>query len=517
MRHPKHRSRTAQATRAFETGVAHHRAGHLDAAERAYVDVLELHPEHPGALNMRGLLSLQWGDAAVALERFDAALAAGADGGGIHLNRGNALRALQRRTEALASYDLALRIDPRMAGAHVNRGNVLRDEARLEEAADAYRSALTIDPNSFAAAANLSSLIARLPGLDEAAVLAAHDAAITLASQQGLRGPDLANCYNAVGVIHRRAGRLEQAITSLTAACDHDPEFADAHFNLARALTETARYQEALALLERTRKLDPDLAGLRETHAIMLRRLGRNADAADVYREWAEKDPRNPIPTHMLAALCGQEPPQTASEDYIRREFDGFAAKFDEVLQTQLEYRGPELIDAAVHAALGDGAHRLDVADLGCGTGLCGPHLRPLAARLVGIDLSPKMLELASARGYDELVVDEIAAYCRARPGEFDLLVASDVLVYVGNLDELFAAARKSLRVGGHLAFTVERSESLSCGYELNVGGRFAHTEDYVRATLADAAFSVLDLSVETLRTELARPVVGLVVVARTV
>jgi predicted TPR repeat methyltransferase len=511
----KQRNRAAQASKAFDAGVAHHRAGRLDAAETAYADVLQLVPAHPGALNMQGVLALQRGDATAALALFDRAISAGADGAGVFLNRGNALRALQRRSEALASYDRALGIDPRMAGAHVNRGNVLRDDGRLEEAAAAYHTALALDPTSFAAAANVSAVLAKLSARGDDAVLAAYGVAIALASRQGLRGPEVANCYNAVGVIHRRAGRVDEAIASLRSACDHDAKFAEAHFNLAQVFTDAARYGDALESLQLARELDPDLPGIFDSLALMLRRLGRNADAAVVYQQWSDKEPSNPIPAHMARALSGEPPPEAASAEYVRQEFDGFAAKFDEVLQTKLGYRAPALVDAAVHAALGEGAHGLDVADLGCGTGLCGPGLRPLAARLVGIDLSPKMLELAKGRGYDELVVDDIVSYCRSMPGEFDLLVAADVLVYIGDLVPLFAAARTSLRDGGHLVFTVERAEDTSGGYVLNVGGRFMHAEGYVRARLAGAGFSVLDASAETLRTELAQPVAGLVVVAR--
>ncbi len=511
----KRRNRPEQVTSTFEAGVAHHRAGRLDDAERAYAEVLARAPTHAGGLNMRGLLWLQRGDAAAALGLFDEAISAGAGGAGVHLNRGNALRVLKRREEALASYDRALAIEPRMVGAHVNRGNLLRDDGALEGAAAAYRRALAIDPDSFAAAVNLGFVLARLPDHDAALVLAQHTAAIELARRQGLRGPEVANCYNAVGTIHRDAGRLAEAIASLTAACEHDPRFAEARFNLAMALSDVGRHGEALPLLESARELAPDLPGLLESLGLTLRRLGRNAEAAEVYREWAVKEPGNPIPAHMSRALSGEAPPESASEEYVRREFDGFAAKFDDVLRRKLEYRAPELVDAAVRATLGEGVGGLSVADLGCGTGLCGPRLRPLAARLVGVDLSPKMLELAAGRGYDELVVGEIAAYCRSTPGEFDLLVAADVLVYVGELGALFGAARGSLRAGGHLVFTVERSDDPSRGYAINVGGRFMHTEGYVRGALVAAGFSVLAVDTATLRVEAGAPVIGLVVVAR--
>ncbi len=470
MRSTDQRRRADAIARTFETGVAHHQAGRLEAAERAYSEVLRRVPEHAASLHMLGLLALQRRDAAAALVLFDRALAAGEGGAGIHLNRGSALRALARRAEALESYDLALSIDPRLVGAHVNRGNVLRDEGELDRAAAAYRVTLDLDPSAFAAVANLGFVLARQPGAD-AEALPVLERAAALASRLGVRGPDVANCMNAMGMIHRRAARLDDAISAFEAACEQDPEFAEAHFNLAGVLSDAGRHDEALPCLERSRNLAPGLAGLLPALALAFRRLGRRDDALEVYREWSEKEPENPVPAHMIRALSGGEPPATATEDYVRMEFDGFAATFDAVLRQKLDYRAPEVVAGAIEATLGPVTRRLDVADLGCGTGLCGPLLRARASRLVGVDISPKMVERAVERGYDELVVAEIVSYCDANRSAFDLLVAADVMVYLGDLVPLFTAARTSLRPGGWFAFTVERGREDAPGYALNVGG----------------------------------------------
>jgi predicted TPR repeat methyltransferase len=148
---------------------------------------------------------------------------------------------------------------------------------------------------------------------------------------------------------------------------------------------------------------------------------------------------------------------------------------------------------------------------------LCGPLLRALARRLIGVDLSPGMLARAAERGYDELVEADIAAYCRAHPAEFDLLVAADVLVYIGALPPVFAAARTSLRKGGHFAFTLERGDGDDLEYRLNAGGRYTHGEGYARSSLAAAGFEVRSLTTATLRTELRVDVRGSVVLARAI
>ena len=114
------------------------------------------------------------------------------------------------------------------------------------------------------------------------------------------------------------------------------------------------------------------------------------------YRDWLAREPGNPYAQHHLAASLG-EPPERASDAYVEQVFDKFAANFDSHLAT-LQYRAPELVAEALRASLPAPAAQYDIADLGCGTGLCGPLLRPWARSLVGCDLSAAMLERAAPR-----------------------------------------------------------------------------------------------------------------------
>ena len=123
------------------------------------------------------------------------------------------------------------------------------------------------------------------------------------------------------------------------------------------------------------------------------------------------------------------------------RAFDRFAQSFDAKLR-QLDYRGPELAAAAVARRLGDARGNLDVLDAGCGTGLCGPLLRPYARQLSGVDLSSGMLHKARARQvYDHLILGELTACLEGLAACYDLIVLVDTLIYFGELPPVFAAA----------------------------------------------------------------------------
>ena len=150
------------------------------------------------------------------------------------------------------------------------------------------------------------------------------------------------------------------------------------------------------------------------------------------------------------------------------------------------------------------------------GTGLCGAGLRPHAKQLVGCDLSQGMLERAAGLGlYDCLVKAELTQFLAARPEAFDAVVSADTLCYFGALDEVAAAAHRSLRPGGWLVFTVEALPHDDPPHVLQANGRYAHAQGHVRQALEAAGFDTPTLRPDTLRTEAGEPVPGWVVRAR--
>lgn len=84
------------------------------------------------------------------------------------------------------------------------------------------------------------------------------------------------------------------------------------------------------------------------------------------------------------------------------------------------------------------GAKALDVLNLGCGTGNCGPFLAPHARQLVGVDQSPDMLEVAATKGfYTELIEAEIGSDLAQGEAGFDLIVAAGVLIMFSQIDTI--------------------------------------------------------------------------------
>jgi predicted TPR repeat methyltransferase len=166
---------------------------------------------------------------------------------------------------------------------------------------------------------------------------------------------------------------------------------------------------------------------------------------------------------------------------------------------------------------VGPPAGGLDIVDAGCGTGLCGPLLRAHARRLAGCDLSAGMLRRAHARKvYDVLHQAELTYYLRTQPAAFDAVVSADTLCYFGALESALAAARRCLRPGGWLLFSVEAlSESSPLPHRLQANGRYAHAAGYLRDALSEAGFDVHEVRRDRLRMEAGEPVPGWLVTAR--
>lgn len=211
---------------------------------------------------------------------------------------------------------------------------------------------------------------------------------------------------------------------------------------------------------------------------------------------------------HILAAWIGWRSPR-APRAYVRDLFDEYAGRYDRHLLHDLGYAAPNLVRVAVGERLA--GRKAAVADLGCGTGLCGPLFRPVAAQLVGVDLSPRMLAQARRRGiYDELVEGDLVVFLEGRPAGFDLLIAADVLVYIGDLGPLLRAAAAALRPGGLAALTVEAADT-DGDYVLRRTGRYAHGGGYLAATAAEAGLAVLSSQRAVVRREGGEPVWGIV------
>lgn len=208
---------------------------------------------------------------------------------------------------------------------------------------------------------------------------------------------------------------------------------------------------------------------------------------------------------HFEAGRLEPAPPRA----YVETLFDQYSADFEAHLVEQLQYCGHE---ALVRPLLAAGARWCSVLDLGCGTGLCGTLLAGHADAIDGVDLSAAMLAQARGLGvYRDLHHAALAAFLDGTRPRADLVLAADVFIYVGALDEVFRGVARVLEPGGTFAFTVEEAPRTD-DFRLLASLRYAHSEGYVRRLAAAHGLAVRELRRGPLRTNRQAPLDALYV-----
>jgi len=414
---------------------------------------------------------------------------------------------LQQNDQWVAAGDVyrrILEVAPDYPDAVHFSGVLAHQEGRSEEAVALIERSLALEPYRADWYSNLGIVLRDRMKLDEAIV--AFQRAIALA-------PEHANAHNNLGVVLRAQGKVVESEAAYRAAIRVDPNHSDAYTNLGILLNGLKRTHEAVVCFCKVITFRPKHPEARRLLALAHCTLGETDKAVEVFEEWLKEEPDHPIARHMLAAVSGRDIPERASDGFVEKTFDSFAASFDSKL-AKLLYRAPDLVAGMLAESDVEASKSLDVLDAGCGTGLCGPLIAPYARRLVGVDLSTRMLAQAEARKvYDELYKVELTAYLRDCPGAFDVIVSADTLVYFGPLQGVVVASADALRPGGRLIFTVEQliDGGSDSGYSISHHGRYCHSREYLERVLAEANLRPEIVPAE-LRLEAGDPVPGLVV-----
>jgi predicted TPR repeat methyltransferase len=441
---------------ALNAGLALQQLGRLDHAEAVYKEILRSHPQHFHALQLLATLAGQRKDSAAAVELFDQALRIDPRHALSLYNRAVALQDLKRPAEALESCDRALSIRPDYPQALNQRGIALHELKRADEALLSFDRALSIKPDHGQAHFNRGVALHDLKRFD--AALESYDHALSVK-------PDhLEALYNR-GVALLDLNRLDAALRSFDRALTIKPDHVDALVNRGIALLRLKRAPEAIAALR--------LA------------IANGGDPEQV--------------GYTLAALGAATVPAATPKRFVTKLFNRFASTFDQHLIGTLKYQTPTLLCKEISQFVL--ARNLDILDLGCGTGLLGAQLKPLARRLTGVDLSQNMLEMArQLQVYDELICADLTGFLQTQTDQFDLAAAADVFIYIGDLAPVFDGVRHALRAGGVFGFSVEASDAEA--FVLQPTLRYAHSVAYLQELAASHQFVCELIEPRTIRQE---------------
>lgn len=301
-----------------------------------------------------------------------------------------------------------------------------------------------------------------------------------------------AHAWYRLGNVREELGRDADAAQCFERAVALDPAHAQAWNNLGGARQRLGDPEAAAGAYVRSIEADSRLAQPRLNLGRLYTSQGRHALAADCFRAGLAQHPEDPTFAHLAAAAIGESTAR-APQGYVTALFDRIAPQFEQHLVRDLGYRVPEALVERVRPALEDWRRKalpVRVVDLGCGTGLIGAALAGSGAEVVGVDLSPRMLEIAAARGaYVRLEQGELVeVLLRSAPASVQAVLAADVFIYVGDLEATFRAVARALAPGGLFAFSVE---ALAEGdYRLLPSGRYAQSPAYLRELGAAAGLA---------------------------
>ena len=314
--------------------------------------------------------------------------------------------------------------------------------------------------------------------------------------------PDYAEAHYNLGFSLHRLGQLDAAVRSYKKVVAIKPDYAEAHNNKILSVIyffTNGQIPDAIDILEALIKNNPNDALLFNMIGGCYVSLGQLDMAIKCYEKALAFKPNYAVTQHMLNALTGNtstEPPK----EYVKNLFDDYAERFDDSLIKQLEYKLPFLMKELILKL--DPTRKIfeKVIDLGCGTGLTGKELRDISNNLTGIDISSNMVAKTKKLDvYDRLIVGDIVDILDTSKEKYDLFIALDVFIYIGELTKIFKTVRQCSNENALFIFSIETQEE--DGYSLLKSARYAHSDDYI-LNIASDGFKVIDSQEVSLRKE---------------
>ncbi len=478
-------------------------SGRLDEAEAGYRECLR--KGDGDAASALATLLLQRERYVEAAQYLQPLVDAAPDNPGLATNLSIALRHCGRNEDALGVARCACALAPTLPGGWNARGLAALELGHVDEALASFATGLRHAPAHPALGLHHAHALRRLGRADEA--LAAY-------AQVVRRHPDLVDAWRGLATTQSALGQVRDALHSRRRALHLRPQSREVALEHAVALMEAGDVAAAVHVFEATVRANKD-----DAHAwswLGRARLKQNdlRAARAAFEQASARDPRDPVIAHFHAALSGRLP-DAVEIDFIRSLFDDFADRFELTLVKHLAYDTPARLARFLRQHDADGA--ASVLDLGCGTGLVAQELARTGRVIDGVDLSPRMLEYARKKAlYRELHAAELVTFLHRADAQWELIVAADVFIYLGDLGPVFAAVRDRLPAGGRFAFSIECSAGDRTELQ-PASGRYRHVPERVCRELEDAGLGEIVREAVVLRLESGQPVAGELLLARRV
>lgn len=542
--------------------------GQLEKSLSLYLEILNEEPNQPEILHMVGIIYAKKGKFKEALNYIDKAIKLKPDEAAFYNSKGNVYSISHDLKEALRAYQKAIQVNPKYAFAHNNIGKCLYLQKKLLEAEKAYETALNLHPNYTDAHYNLGILFANLgknkeaikelkktielnqnyiPAYGQLAEVYLHMGNFKKAIDNYLNRlqfqPDHPDSWYGLAQALMEENEIEKAIEafekvlmldnnypeinhSLATAYlkSGDPEKAlnfyfrqisqapmiESYFNMGVIFMNKNRNKDAIQYFEHAVKLDPDYLPIYINLGAIYLKLNNVDQAIKNYKKALDLKPNDAEIQHILAAISEEKTPEAAPKEYLEHLFNQYSSFYDQHLTKYLHYKVPEALYKMIQQETNIEEAKWKILDLGCGTGLCGEYFKKFAEKLIGIDISSKMIEAAKEKKiYDELQVGDIQTTIE-KYKNLDLILAADVFTYIGELATLFNKIYHALKPGGYFAFSVEKTNTEP--YLLQKTIRYAHSKNYLKSLIEKNNFTEINFENIILRKQYQSKIEGYLV-----
>ena len=405
---------------------------------------------------------------------------------------------------AAATLNQAQKNNPHDARIFMLAGLMAEKASNVAGAFEALRHCVALAPDWGPGLLELALLLARQNQFKEAIETAEKVAALEPKNLQVLAG--------VIDIAHR-ASHLEMAVRHLRRGLVLVPGDVQLRRLLARDLGNLAQYAESLDLWGALIDENPQDAQALMGRVHVLVAQGQVTHARKDTMALLELAPGDSVYAYYNALAHGATPAHQPPE-LNRALFDNMAELYDVHMVRTLMYQLPKQIADQLIARYPD--KKINVLDLGCGTGLLGVCLGRLDGALVGVDISKGMIEQAARHNvYDRFHHTNLLDALEDTPASlYQVLAALDVFIYAGEMDQAIPNALRILTPGGQFIFSCEAAPADGPALVLQPSGRYAHQRSHIQALCEVAGFAPVEIEDTALRHENNAPVPGFVVTA---
>lgn len=483
----------------FQEALAAHQAEDLALAKVLYEKLLILEPQHAIAHSNLGNLLYKQNDLLGARQHYIQALHIEPGFVAAHLNLGLVLLKQHEWHAAIKQFNNVISLQPDLIVAHWHIATLYLQQSEFEKAIEHYQILLTVEPKHAEALNNLGVIYLKQNQIE---------LAIEYFNKALTAEPHHRDARNNLASTLLQQDRFADAAWHYQLFLQLVPEDSSANYNMGVALMALGQLEAAVKHFQKTLQINPQhIDALCNLGAIYLK-LDNRQQAIENYQRALDLQPDNPNILYMLSALTDTTQPTAAPTEYIKNLFDNYAGHFDQHLTEVLHYQTPQLLRKLINEVLPEKNPHLKILDLGCGTGLSGEKFHDLAEKLVGVDLSPRMLAKAKAKNiYTSLIEASIVDALQQQTEKYDLALSIDTLVYFGDLSNVFEQVKNVLTEKGLFAFSIETSDQQD--YQLTSTGRYVHNPAYIEQLAQQFGFTVVANKAVNGREQNGKPVTG--------